>query len=144
EAAVRLERAEIERQIRHCGGQDPARSAAREVGLEAVAWQHAAAIFVDQLLRRDTSRRELYAGLSHAARDREAAQPFAPAPPVRCEPCGAFLDDIGHPVERLDVLFEGRPAEQADLCHIGWTMARQPALSLDRFDHRRLFAADIG
>src|SRR5450432_1275590 len=35
EAAVRLERTEIERNIRHAGRQDAARGAAREVGLEA-------------------------------------------------------------------------------------------------------------
>ena len=33
---------------------------------------------------------------------------------------------------------------QADLRHIGRPVARQAALALDAFDHRRLFAADIG
>jgi hypothetical protein len=87
--------------------------------------------------------REFDAGLLHAAGDREAAQSPALAPAMRAEPTGALLDDVAHPVERLDVLLQRRPAEQADLRHVRRAVARQAAFAFDRFDHRRFFAADI-
>src|SRR6185503_5793702 len=59
------------------------------------------------------------------------------------EPGGALFENVAYPVERLDILFERRAAEQADLRHVGGPMARQAALALDRFDHRGFFAADV-
>src|SRR6185436_4017932 len=94
--------------------------------------------------RGDAGRREHHARLFHAAGNREAAQALALAPAMRGEPRRALLDDVAYPVERLDVLLERRPAEQADLRNIRRAVARQAALALDRFDHRRFFAADIG
>ena len=41
-------------------------------------------------------------------------------------------------------MVEGGAAEQADFGDIRRAIARVAALALDRFDHRRLFAADIG
>ena len=64
--------------------------------------------------------------------------------PCEVDPLRALLDDVADPVERLDVLLERRAAEQADLRDIRRAMARQAALALDRLDHRRLFAADVG
>ena len=144
EAAVFLQRAEIERHVGHRRRQDAARGAARQIALEGVAVRHAAAIFLDQLARGDAGRRQLHARLLHAAGDREAAQALALVAAVRGEPRRALLDDVAHPEQRLDVLLERRAAEQADLRHIGRAVARQPALALDRFDHRGFFAADVG
>ena len=64
--------------------------------------------------------------------------------PCAGHPGRALFDDVAHPVERLDVLLERRAAEQADLRDIRRAVARQAAFALDRFDHRRLFAADVG
>ncbi len=47
-------------------------------------------------------------------------------------------------IQRLDVLFERRTAEQADLGDVRRAVARQTALAFDQLDHRQLFAADIG
>jgi hypothetical protein len=41
-------------------------------------------------------------------------------------------------------VLQRRPAEQADLGDVGRAQARLAALAFDRFDHRRLFAADVG
>ena len=112
---MRLERAEIERQVGQARRQDAARGAAREIALERMALRHAAAIFVDQLAHGDAGRRELDARLLDAARDREAARPLAAAAALAREPVRALLDDVAHPVERLDVVDEGRPAEEPDL-----------------------------
>ncbi len=51
EAAVFLQRAEIERDVVHRGRQDAARRAARQIGVERVAVGHAAAEFLDQFAR---------------------------------------------------------------------------------------------
>src|SRR5271163_898676 len=62
---------------------------------------------------------------------------------LRGDPSGAFFDNVADPVQRLDILFERRAAEQANLGDVRRAMARQAALALDRFDHRGFFAADI-
>ena len=41
-------------------------------------------------------------------------------------------------------MLERRTAEEADLCDIRRTMARQSALAFDALDHRGFFAADVG
>src|SRR5262249_37503834 len=114
------------------------------IPLERVARLHAAAILLDQLARSDAGGSEHHARLVDAAGDREAAEALALAPAMRGEPGGALLHNVAHPVERLDVLLERWATEQAHLRHIGRAMARQAALTLDRLDHRGLFAADIG
>src|SRR5262249_57586883 len=53
EAAVLFQRAEVERQIRHRGRQNPAGGTAGQIALEAVTLLHAAAILLDQLARAD-------------------------------------------------------------------------------------------
>src|SRR4029453_3406521 len=59
-------------------------------------------------------------------------------------PFRPLLDDLAHPVQRLHVVLERRTAEQSDLSDVGRTQTRLAALALDRFDHRGLFAADVG
>ena len=86
ERAVRLERVEIERHVAERRGQDPAGGAARKVGVELVARQHAAAVLVDQLPRRDAGRREMHAGLRDAARHRKGAQALPAVAPLPGEP----------------------------------------------------------
>ena len=108
-----------------------------------MAVRHAAAEFVDQFAHGDAGGRQLDAGILDPAGHRKAAEALALVAALRGEPGHAFLDDVAHPEQRLDVLLERRAAEQADLRDIGRAMARQAALALDRFDHRRFFAADI-
>src|SRR4029079_479326 len=115
-----------------------------QIALEGLALDHAATILVDQFACGDTGRSNHHTGLLHAAGDREAAEPLALAAALRGHPPGALLDDVAQPIERLDVLLQGRTAEQSDLRDVGRAMARQSALALDRFDHRGLFTADVG
>ena len=60
------------------------------------------------------------------------------------EPVGAMVEDVADPVQRLDIVDQCRAPEDADLGNIGRAVARQAALALDGFDHRRFLAADIG
>src|SRR5262249_27617765 len=76
--------------------------------------------------------------------DRKAAQPLAPVAALAGEPVGTLLDDVAHPAEGLDVVAQGRAAKEPDLGREGWSLARQSALALNAFEHRRFFAADIG
>ena len=105
---------------------------------------HAAAIFVDQFGERDAGRRQLDARIPDPAGDGIAAQPLAAVAAVAREPFRALLDDDRNPVQSLDIVDQGRPAENAVLRNIGRAVPRQATLAFDRFDHRRFFAADIG
>src|SRR5690349_2320524 len=59
------------------------------------------------------------------------------------EPLGALVEDVADPPERLDVLVQRRPPEDADLRDVRRAIARQAALAFDALDHRALFAADV-
>src|SRR5215472_4000442 len=108
-----------------------------------MALGHAAAEFVDEFARGDASGRELDAGIFHPARDRKAAEAFALMPALRGEPIDPALDNVAHPEQRLDILFERGAAEQPNLSDVRRAMSRQAALTFDRFDHGGFFAADI-
>ena len=144
EATVRLQRVEIERDIAERCRQDTAGRATGQVTVEFVAVLHAAAILIDELAHRDARRREMDAGLGHASGHRERAQPLAAVATLSGEPRGALLQDLAHPIQRFHVVLERGPPEQADLRDVRRAQPRHPALALDRFDHRRLFAADVG
>ena len=103
--------AEIERKVAHRGGQDAARRAARQVGEQAVALLHAAAVFRDQFIERDAGRRQMHARLVDPARHREAAQAVAVVATVAGEPVRASAVDLGYPVDGLDVVHQGRSIE---------------------------------
>ena len=125
-------------------GRMPPEAPPGQVGIERVAVGHAAAVFVDQLAQGDAGRREVHAGLLDAARDRERAQALAAVAAVPANQSRALLEDVAHPVQRLEVVLQRRPAEQPDLRDVGRAQPRHAALAFDRFDHRRLFAADVG
>ena len=130
--------------IRHRRRENAAGRAARQKALERMAVLHAAGIGLDQFADGHACRRDLHAGILDAARHREAAEALVAFLALRGEPCRAALDDVAHPVQRLDVLLERRTAEQADLRNVRRTVPRQAALAFDRFDHRGFFAADVG
>src|SRR5262249_23745743 len=116
---------------------------AREIRVELVPGQHAAAVFVDQLADRDAGGRDMNAGLGHAPGNGEGAQAFALAPALTGETRRAFLPDVADPGHGLPVVLERRPAEEPDLCHVRRPEPGHAALAFDRFDHRRFFAADV-
>src|SRR6185503_14986971 len=141
--SIFFEGSEIERNTGHGSRQDAAGRPARQVALELMAILHAAAELIDQLAHGDAGRRQLDARVLHAARNREAAETLALVAALRRRPLRALLDDVADPEHRFDVLLERRTAEQADLRDIRRAMPRQPALALDRLDHRGFFAADV-
>src|SRR6185369_13280013 len=105
---------------------------------------HAAAELIDQLAHGDAGRSQLHAGILDAARDRVAAQADTVVAAVALPPVGAFLDDVAHPEQSLDIVDERRQAEQADLERIRRLVPRQAALAFKTLEQRGLLAADIG
>ena len=144
ETAVALERPEIERDVGHRGRQYAPRRAARKIPLEAMAVGHAGTIFLDQLTRRDPRRGNLDARLLDPARDRVAPHPLVAVAALAGEPIGPLLDDVANPVNGLDIVDQGRTAEQPDLGGVGRAVAGQAAFALEALEHRRFLAADIG
>src|SRR5262245_32559580 len=109
-----------------------------------MAFGHAAAEFVDQLACGDTRRGELDPRLAHPPRDRESAQSLSPVATLTGEPVRPLLDDVANPPQGLDIVDQGRSAEQPDLRRKRWLVPRHAALAFDAFEHRRFLAADIG
>ena len=144
EAAILVQGAEVQRQVAQARRQDAAGGAPRQVGVEGVARQHAAAVLVDQLPHGDARRGQVDAGPAHPSAHGEAAQPLAAAPAVAGEPAGAPFQDLPHPVERLQVVDQGGAAEEADLGDIGGAQPGHPAPALEGLDQGRLLAADVG
>src|SRR5690606_1658631 len=124
--------------------QDAAGCAAGQIALEAVAVEHAAAMLLDQLARRGAGGDELHARILHTAGDGIAAQTLGAVLALGGEPVRSLPDDLRYPVEGLDIVHESGSVEDADLRHVRRPVAREAALAFDRFDHCRLFAADIG
>ena len=70
--------------------------------------------------------------------------PLRPLRPCEANHRAPFLQDLAHPVQRLHVVLERRASEETDLRDVRRAQPRHAALAFDRFDHRRLFAADVG
>src|SRR5207248_3656612 len=78
------------------------------------------------------------------ARDAEELRPGALLRADRAEPVRAAQHDVRHAGERLDVVDDGRAAEEPVGGRKGRLDARVAALALERLDEARLLAADVG
>src|SRR3546814_14636751 len=105
EAAVLLELPEVERDVGQRRREDAAGGAAREVALEGVAVEHAAAVRLDQFAGRCPGRHHLHAGPLYPARYRIAAQPRVSRPALGGAPGAALLDNVAHPPYSLDAVY---------------------------------------
>ena len=65
-------------------------------------------------------------------------------PTVAAEPSRPLLQDLTHPVQCLHVVFKRGSIEQSNFSDIRRAQTRLTALALNRFDHRRLFTANVG
>ena len=146
EAAVRLQRVEIERNVAH---RRPAvsrprrrRANRRRTRARRACRRNIRAISSLTVM---PAGREMHAGLaSRGPTPKTSAGPCGRCRPWRREPARALLEDLAHPVERFHVVLERRTAEEPDLRDVGRAQPRHAALAFDRFDHRRFFAADVG
>ena len=75
---------------------------------------------------------------------RVGAQTLSAVLALASKPGGTLLEDLRHPVQRLDIVDERRTVEDADLGHIRRAVAGKAALAFDALDHRAFFAADVG
>src|SRR5262249_55521783 len=94
EAAAFFQRPEVERNIIHRGRQDAPGRAARQIGLERVAFGHAAAELVDELAYRHSRRGELDPRVAYPSRDRKAPGALAAVAALAIPPVDTFFDDV--------------------------------------------------
>src|SRR5882762_4952562 len=64
--------------------------------------------------------------------------------PLGCEGGGPFLEQLAHPIKRFKVMLQRGPTEQSHLRDVRRAQSWHAALAFDGFNHRRLFAADVG
>ena len=79
--------------------------------------------------------------MARQAEELRAGRALGPGPGERLAAAG---HDERHVGQRLDVVDDGRLAEQPDLDRERRLVARLAALALDRLEERRLLAADVG
>ena len=138
--ARRLER---ERQVERRRPDEDARRAAEQDRLDVAPAWHAAGE-LEQVAQR---RAERHLVQRPAARrgptGRTAAGRSTASVPIRAIGRAALAQDERDVDERLDVVDDGRLAEQPDLDRERRLVARLAALALDRFEERGLLAADV-
>ena len=105
---------------------------------------HATAIFVDQFAHRYAGGCQMHSRPAHTAGNRKRTQSLAAMAAEAGKPCRPARQNVTHPVQGLKIVLKRGVAEQAHLRDIGRPQARLATLAFDRFDHRRLFTANIG
>src|SRR5262249_37420285 len=101
-------------------------------------------VLVDDLAQRGAHGELVDSGAHDVARDTVELRARALLRPDTAEPLGSAPDDARDAGERLDVVHDDRPAEQAG--H-RWNRRLDPrvaALSLERLEQAGLLAADVG
>ena len=145
EAAVRLQRVEVERDVAQRRRQDAARRAAGQVarrtrGPASMPPQYSSI----------SSRTVMPAGARctpgfvtrpDTENERRPLRPWRPWPANQAAPFSR-MSRTQYSVSML--CSSVGPAEEADLRDVRRAQPRHAALALDRLDHRRLFAADVG
>src|SRR5262249_37693744 len=140
--AVFVQGSKIERQICKAGGQNAARGTARQICLEGLSVLHAAGE-LDQLPPSDPGGGPPPARPLTATGHGPFEQAFGTINAVVGKPLGSPAQNLRHPMKRLYMVVERWPTEQPDLGDITRAVTGIAALAFNRFDHRRLFAANI-
>src|SRR5687768_14920799 len=121
------------------------RRTARNDGEEIVpAAAYSAGVALDQLAERHRHGVLDHARLVHVAGDLEELGALVLLAAERLEPARPAPEDGRHDGDRLDVVDRRRAAVEAGPRREGRLEARHALLALEAFEHRRLFAADIG
>ena len=136
-------RLEGERHVERVGPDEDARRAAEQDRPDGPAARHAAGQ-LDQVAQRRPELDLVDARPRHVAGQAEELRSGRAVGADPGERLAALEHDERHVGQRLDVVDDGRLAEQADLDRERRLVARLAALALDRFEERRLLAADVG
>src|SRR5678815_4397362 len=83
--------------------QNSTRRAPGKISVQRVTIEHAAAVFVDQFLQRDSRWCEVDTRSCDAPAYRERAKSLTTVPSLTCKPRWSLLDDRAHPVQRFHV-----------------------------------------
>ena len=134
---------EGQRRVERLGANEHARRAAEQDGLDRPAARDSAGQ-VDEVAQGRAELDLVDAGPGDVAGQAEELRTGRAFRPDRGERGTATQHDERHVGQRLDVVDDGRLAEQPDLDREGRLVARLAALALDRLEQRRLLAADVG
>ena len=132
----------VDRSIEELGRNDAARRTARLGRLELVAATDAAADVEDDLAQGRTHRNFDKAGVVDLARKSEDLGTLRSLGTDLAEPLGALVDDDGDVGERFDVVNDRRAAPETLDRRERRTGLRHTAVTLNRLEKSRLFAAD--
>src|SRR5206468_822443 len=135
---------EGERKVDLARGEHRRRGAARDDRLQLAVAGDAAAVLVNELLEVHAHGELVDARLLHVAGDAVELRPGVAGDAERLEPLRAVVDDERDAGQGLDVVDDGRAAEDADDGREGRLDARLAAMALDGLDEARLLAADVG
>ena len=136
-------RLERERHVERVRADEDARRAAEQDRPDRPAARHAAGQ-LDQVAQRRPELDLVDARPRDVAGQAEQLRPGRALGADPGERLAALEHDERHVGQRLDVVDDGRLAEQADLDRERRLVARLAALALDRLEERRLLAADVG
>src|SRR3989454_3189890 len=144
ERARLLDGVHVHRHVDLLGREDRHRGAARDDALQLPSSRDPAGVRIDDLTERRAHRQLVRARADDVPRDAEELRPGALLRADRAEPVRAAQHDVRHAGERLDVVDDGRAAEEPVDGRKGRLDARVGALALERLDEARLLAADVG
>src|SRR5712671_3790498 len=144
ERARARQRVEVHGDVDLFPAQDRTGGAAWDHRLDRAPAGNAAAVFLDQHAERGPHRRLVDAGLHHVARHSVQLGPGVPLGPDPRAPLPPAPDDVRHAGKGLHVVDHGGAPEEALDRRKGGLQARPSALPLQRLDHARLLAADVG
>ena len=133
----------VQRNVYLIGCQDRDGGSSRDDRFECVTVAHPAAVVVNQLPRELSHRKFIDSPLLHVAADAKQARPRVAVHPDRRKPLRAVVDDVGNVRQGFDVVDDRRRTVQSDDGGEWRLQARVPAFSLDGFQQRRLFSADV-
>ena len=149
--AKRLQPIEIHRRVEDLLGRHQRnRRSAGNYGqqITEIVWvlaaPNAVAMAADQLAKADAHRFLDDAGRVHMARQLEQLGAFVLRIADAREPLGAAPQDRRHDRDALDIVDGRRAAVEARACRERRLQPRLALLALKAFEHRRLFAADVG
>src|SRR5690606_14316782 len=140
--AGRARALERERDVALVAADERTGGAAEQHGLDGIPGRPAGQ--VEERAERGAERHLVHAGLLHGAAHAEQARAGRLRRADRGERRAALEDDVRDVGERLDVVDDRGPAEEARLDRERRLVARLAAVPLDRVDESGLLAADVG
>ena len=138
------ERVEVHGDVDFIGREQGRRRTARNHRLQPLVSSDTAADFIDHFPQGKSHRQFVDAGVRNVPAQAEEARPAVALAAEIGEPLAAVQEDVRHRGERLHIIHNRRASVEAHDGREGRFDARVAAISFQRIQQRRLFAALIG